>query len=165
MFGVGEYFFAYKLCLKHNNQKGSETVKLPRTIYLLRHNPTGRIYIGSSASPERRYKRHIEDLRKGNHPVEDMQSDFYEYGEDYSFELLDVINDSHESKKEYDLQLRFHSHIRGIGYNYKDWENRKRVRPTKSSKGELLRRIKNLTDEEAEKFVAFLEALDRKDNT
>ena len=140
-------------------------MKYPIMVYSIRHNKTRRVYVGVSKQPNQRFRNHISALRSGKHPVEDMQADFDKYGEDYKFEILDVISTCKENKKEFEWQERLNSHIRGIGYNYKDYENRNRVRPTKSHKGELFRIIKKLTDEEAEKLVAFLEIYDRKDNT
>ena len=134
-------------------------------MYLIRHNKTNRIYIGSSANPQKRFNDHIYRLRNGHHPVGDMQQDFNTYGEDYSFELLEVITTYKDGMHEYDWMEKYNSHIRGSGYNYKDYANRKRARKTKSSRGELLRRIKSLTDEEVERLVAFLEMFDGKDNT
>lgn len=140
-------------------------MKLPRTVYLIRHNKTNRVYIGSSADPSRRFKDHIWNLRRGKHPVEDMQFDFDTYGEDYSIEYLEVINAYEDGMHEYDWMEKYSSHIRGIGYNYKDWANLERVR-TISAKTRLIQLIKSITDEEAERFMAFMEAqLERKENT
>ena len=132
-------------------------MRFPRTVYLIRHNRTGRIYIGSSVDPSRRFKKHIEDLRKGVHPVEDMQADFDKCGEDYAVEFLEVISAFEDRHHEYEWQDKFNSITRGVGYNYKDFANRKRSR-VRTQKGKLFKLIKSLTDEEAEKFVAFLEA-------
>ena len=103
-------------------------MKLPRTVYLIRHNKTNRIYIGSSANPQKRFKDHIYRLRNGSHPVGDMQADFDTYGEDYTVEYLEVITTYKDGMHEYDWMEKYNSHIRGSGYNYKDWNNRTRVR-------------------------------------
>lgn len=104
-------------------------MKLPRTVYLIRHNKTNRIYIGSSANPHRRIQNHMYALRNGHHPVEDMQADFDAYGEDYTVEFLEVITAYKDSMHEYSWMEKYNSHIRGSGYNYKDWNNRTRMRP------------------------------------
>lgn len=95
-------------------------MKFPRKVYAIQHNVTKRIYIGSSADVNTRYFSHIYQLRNGKHSVEDMQDDFIKYGEDYSFFILDEITEYAERKKEYEWMQKYGSHIRGIGYNYKD---------------------------------------------
>ena len=99
----------------------------PRTVYAIRHNKTNRVYIGSSKRPESRVNGHIYALRGGRHPVEDMQSDFDKYGEDYTISFLEVITEHENRFREYDLMKEFKSNIRGFGYNYKDrYFNRKK---------------------------------------
>lgn len=92
----------------------------PRKVYLIRHKNTGRIYIGSSCKPEKRYLTHMYHLKSGTHPVGDMQKDFDDYGSNFTFTLIDTISDSSEALKEYQWMNNFRSHIRGVGYNYKD---------------------------------------------
>ena len=92
----------------------------PRTVYAIRHNKTNRVYIGSSKHPEVRIKSHMTALRGGFHIVEDMQSDFDLYGEDYTISFLEVITKYEDRFHEYDWMKLFNSHIRGTGYNYKD---------------------------------------------
>ena len=91
-----------------------------RTVYAIRHNVTNRVYIGSSSRVDQRLKNHILALRRRAHPVEDMQEDFDKYGEDYTFTILEVITDCNDCDKEYEWMEKYQSHIRGIGYNYKD---------------------------------------------
>lgn len=95
-------------------------MKFPRKVYLIRHENTGRIYIGSSSKPERRYLAHMYHLKAGTHPVEDMQKDFNNYGSNFTFTVIDEIQDSSEASKEYQWMKEFKSFIRGVGYNYKD---------------------------------------------
>jgi hypothetical protein len=59
-------------------------------------------------------------LRGGYHKVEDMQSDFDEYGDDYTVSVLEEITSFENRKREYELMKIHQSYIRGIGYNYKD---------------------------------------------
>lgn len=40
---------------------------IPRTIYAIRHNVTGRVYVGSSAAPIKRIRSHLNALRRGKH--------------------------------------------------------------------------------------------------
>lgn len=93
---------------------------LPRHVYAIQHNVTKRMYIGSSGNVESRYKDHIHMLRKGEHSVEDMQEDFDLHGEDYSLFILEKITEYDKRSHEYDWMRKYKTHIRGIGYNYKD---------------------------------------------
>ena len=101
----------------------------PRYVYAIQHNVSKRIYIGSSQEVKNRYQNHMYLLRAGKHKIEDMQTDFDEYGEDYSLFILDEYTSRRERGKEYEWMMKYQSHIRGKGYNYKDkvaanWRNR-----------------------------------------
>lgn len=93
---------------------------MERKVYKITHEVTGRVYIGSSNDPKRRYQAHLSALRNGKHPVEDMQNDFDEFGGVFKFDVIDTINDKSEEHKEYDHMVACHSNVRGKGYNYKD---------------------------------------------
>lgn len=92
----------------------------PRDVYIITHNVTKKMYIGSSGIFDKRIKLHLNALRSGRHPIEDMQSDFDIYGEDYTIEILDRIDSVKEFRKEYDYMDLYKSRVRAIGYNYKD---------------------------------------------
>lgn len=92
----------------------------PRVIYMITHNVTKRMYIGSTGNFNTRMRIHLNALRSGRHSIEDMQKDFDDYGEDYTIEILDEINSSESFRKEYDYMDNYKSRIRGLGYNYKD---------------------------------------------
>lgn len=92
----------------------------PRTVYAIKHNKTGRMYIGSSRRPDVRLKSHFASLKRGKHPVEDMQSDFDEFGDDYTIIYLEEITEFRDRSHEYDWMRMYCTHIRGKGYNYKD---------------------------------------------
>ena len=95
-------------------------MRLPRQIYAIKHNITKRIYIGSSKSAEKRFKAHLGNLRCKKHPVEDMQSDYDKYGEDFTFAVIGEIRNYADRHWEYDLMKLFGTNVRGQGYNYKD---------------------------------------------
>jgi group I intron endonuclease len=84
------------------------------------------MYIGSSYNVTKRYQTHMSSLNTGNHPVEDMQRDFDEYGEDFTLFILDEINTMDEKDKEYDWMHKYNSIERGVGYNYKDHTTRRK---------------------------------------
>ncbi len=92
----------------------------PRKVYAIRHNVTGRVYIGSSCHVDKRFNEHINALRSHRHPVEDMQADFDQYGEDFSMTILEHVATNADRNREYDWMRKNQSYIRGVGYNYKD---------------------------------------------
>lgn len=92
----------------------------PRKIYAIQHNKTKRMYIGSSCKVVERISHHMSLLRSGKHPVEDMQKDFDEHGDDFSASVLEVITEYDDRNKEYEWMRKYRSRERGIGYNYKD---------------------------------------------
>ena len=110
----------------------------PRSIYMITHLPTGRKYIGSSHNVEARIKSHLYALRKGTHPVEDMQADYDRFGEKYSYAIIGEINDKSEDHKEYDCMMEFHSHLQSQGYNYKDMR-----RPRITTEEEILDMVRS----------------------
>lgn len=114
-----------------------------RSVYKITHEVTGRVYIGSSNDPKRRYQAHLCALRNGKHPVEDMQMDFDEFGGAFSFEVIDTISDESENHKEYNHMVACRSNVRGVGYNYKD-KNCK----TEDPANRLLQMIANAEDPE-----------------
>ena len=95
-------------------------MKYPRKVYAIRHNVTNRVYIGSSCHIDKRFMEHISALRSHRHPVEDMQADFDQYGEDFSFTIIDHIATESDRNKEYDWMKINQSYVRGLGYNYND---------------------------------------------
>ena len=103
-----------------DNDKEDDVEIYPKTIYAIQHNVTKRIYIGSTCKIDRRYKNHISALRKGTHPVEDMQEDFDKYGEDFSLYELGVIDGFENKHLEYSYMTEYESYKRGKGYNYND---------------------------------------------
>lgn len=99
-----------------------------KVVYSIKHNVTGKEYIGSSCKPKTRIQHHLSALMRGRHPVEDMQSDFNDYGNDYTISILEKITDYSQKNREYELMESHGSNVRGKGYNYKDvkWKLRKK---------------------------------------
>lgn len=93
---------------------------VPCDVYAITNTVTGKIYIGSTSNVERRYRDHINALRRGNHWVEDMQSDYDEYGDHFKFEVIDHFSRSTERGKEYEWMDKLHTGVRQFGYNYND---------------------------------------------
>lgn len=95
-------------------------MKLPRQIYALVYEPTGKTYIGSSANVVKRFRVHISQLRHGKHPVGDLQADFDRHGEQFKLIVLDTIDDFGARDKEYQWMTRLQTFDRSRGYNYLD---------------------------------------------
>lgn len=101
-------------------QRKHQANNFHEVIYSIRHNVTGREYIGRTGIFPQRVRLHIQKLEKGKHIVEDMQRDFNKYGNDYTVTVLDEITERSERKREYELIESHGSYIRGKGYNYND---------------------------------------------
>lgn len=56
--------------------------------------PNGKFYIGSSKDISKRWRKHVNDLRKGNHDNPNLQRAWAKYGEQaFSFVVLEVVDD------------------------------------------------------------------------
>ncbi len=95
-------------------------MRLPRYVYAIKHNPTGRIYIGSTCNVKERIRQHMSLLRSGKHHVENMQDDFNQYGEDYSVSVLDRFDTYQDREIEYDWMHKYNTVNPKYGYNNKD---------------------------------------------
>ena len=104
-----------------------EFSKGKRQVYAITHNPTGRSYIGSSKDAINRMKSHIYALRRGGHPVPDMQADYEAYGEDYTFTILDEFYSFNDREREYEWMEKLNTNVRGLGYNYRDRHKQRTV--------------------------------------
>ena len=49
-------------------------------VYLIQNTVTGSFYVGSSAACELRMQRHYWNLRKGQHPLRELQAQWDAYG-------------------------------------------------------------------------------------
>ena len=92
------------------------------TVYALRHNPTGKVYVGATYHDvEFRINQHMSALRGNRHPVEKMQEDFNKYGDDYSYFILYQSTDSFEVSKQEKMYMGLlRTRDPEKGYNYKD---------------------------------------------
>lgn len=93
---------------------------IPRTVYAMRHNPTGKIYVGSSGDVKKRIKQHLCLLSLGKHKIENLQSDYDTYGGDFTIFKLATISRFEDRYLEYIWMEALHSRDVGSGYNYKD---------------------------------------------
>lgn len=119
-------------------------------VYMIRHNKTGRMYIGRSKKLQNRIDHHFCLLRSGKHPIEDMQKDFNEFGDDFTVSVLGEV-DNHCLNLEIEMMEKYNSTIRGIGYNYKDPHITSGMRAAKrcSTKGKIRKIVESLDENEA----------------
>lgn len=93
-------------------------------VYAIRHEPTGKVYVGCSKNVERRLVAHMNHLISGTHPVKMMQDDFDEYGGDYSYFILFEAYAAYDA---FEMEKHFMSLLGtrnpDVGYNYKDNSN------------------------------------------
>lgn len=92
----------------------------PRTVYAIKHNPTGKVYVGSTSHFWKRITTHMLNLRANRHPVAEMQNDFNIFGDDYTVFVLDFIKSNEDSRKEYLWMDLLDSRNPNHGYNAKD---------------------------------------------
>ena len=103
-------------------------MKIPRKVYMIRNTITQKCYIGSSSNVLHRFRSHMNNLKQGNHPVEDMQSDYDEYGDHFQLSILDDVSNYQDRFKEYMWMDKMQTSDRRKGYNYKDQHFTRRKR-------------------------------------
>lgn len=63
-------------------------------VYAIRNIASGRVYVGSTASVDRRWNAHRHNLRKGKHHSPTLQRSWDKHGADaFSFEILEKVDD------------------------------------------------------------------------
>lgn len=92
----------------------------PRVVYAIKHEPTGKIYVGSTGCSLTRGRNHLSSLRSGTHRNVEMQKDCNDYGYDYSFFILDHISNWSERNKEYLWMDALNTRDPKYGYNTGD---------------------------------------------
>jgi group I intron endonuclease len=102
-------------------------------IYAIMNTRTGRMYIGSTASFERRWHQHREALTRGTHHSYKLQSDWRLYGADcFQFTILEHCHPAQRLDREQFYITRYGAAI--LGYNVNPFtrpvEERMRGRPS-----------------------------------
>lgn len=95
-------------------------MNIPRTIYAIRHNPTGKVYVGSSSMLDLRLRYHMNALKAQKHANEAMQADYNTYGGDYTFFKLAEITRFQDRGQEYAWMEILQTRDPAKGYNYKE---------------------------------------------
>jgi predicted GIY-YIG superfamily endonuclease len=63
-------------------------------IYRINNRVNHKVYIGSTSNTERRWAKHLNDLRNGKHTNRDMQHDWSRYGEGaFDLEIVELVED------------------------------------------------------------------------
>ena len=97
-------------------------------IYLLKNKETGRVYVGRTSYPEKRFQIHMSALRGRRHDNELMQADFDMYGESsFEMEIVEERDTLNRSGLEGAWMLKLRTYDKEFGYNYKDpfvWSNK-----------------------------------------
>lgn len=96
-------------------------MKTPRIVYALKHEATGKMYIGSTANVKKRYQVHCSQLKYGKHPAKKLQTDYDQHeNKELTLMVLDEITKGGESGKEYEWMARYQTTDPEKGYNYAD---------------------------------------------
>lgn len=103
-------------------------MKLPRVVYALQHQKTGKIYVGSSAEVEKRIRNHILALRRNKHNNAAMQKDYNKHGGEYVWFILDEIASEEDQWKEYYWMEELHTDNPAVGYNGQDKYFRNKIK-------------------------------------
>lgn len=90
-----------------------------KSIYAIRCNSTGRLYIGMSRRVGERVDEHLQALRRKDHQVKLLQADFDAYGkEDFSFFVLEEgLTDREARQREQDYMDEYDTRNPDHGYN------------------------------------------------
>lgn len=92
------------------------------TVYALRNNKTGKLYVGSTLDLNTRIETHISKLRNHSHASERLQQDHDRYGDDYTVFVLYQGNVIGQDLKRIEQTFMSLLHTRNPerGYNDKD---------------------------------------------
>lgn len=88
-------------------------------IYEIFCEANGKRYIGSAVNPQRRYYKHVNFLRRGQHFNSHLQNAWNKYGEDtFAFTLIEQVdNEENLIKQEQYWMDLFQSHETNVGFN------------------------------------------------
>lgn len=98
-------------------------------VYLLTNDRNGKTYVGSSLNPKCRYEKHIQALKRGDHPVKELQNDFNKYGVNaFSFHIVGLVTEYSTKSEEYQWMKVLQTYDKNRGYNYQDPVMKKTLR-------------------------------------
>lgn len=89
-------------------------------IYVIRHLPTGKVYVGSAVRLSKRWAEHISLLKRGRHYNSKLQAAYDESGADsFTFEVLERsegIENLHE------LEAKWIAALDSVGSGFNKWK-------------------------------------------
>ena len=91
-------------------------------MYAIKHNLTGRIYVGATEDIKNRLTQHFQALKSNRHQSKEMQEDFNSSGDDFSVYILfyGECEKSALMMMEKLFMTVFHSKDPSVGYNAQD---------------------------------------------
>lgn len=85
-------------------------------IYVIANKVTGKCYVGSSVDIARRWKRHLYELRCGNHHSSKLQNSYLKHGEGaFCFSMVELC--SKRDFQEFEQRWLDHLNAHADGYN------------------------------------------------
>lgn len=89
-------------------------------IYALKNTVNGKFYVGSSSAPERRFHRHMIDLKTGRHPNHEMKEDYRRFGECFELKVLGIKKHNRAESEEFYWMKILRTYDERFGYNTHD---------------------------------------------
>lgn len=140
-------------------------MKFPRIVYALKHDATGKIYVGSTDDLATRIYIHLSALRRGDHGNLNMQADFNQFGGGYTVYSLGVVRKYENHDLEYLWMDALGSRDPDKGYNHVDKSKpcslKKKTSIYTSMDQESIRNVKHALDRMGKDFLRDLEDLPR----
>ena len=89
-------------------------------LYVITNGKNNKKYVGSSQSPEHRFKRHMYLLHKGKHTSKSMQKDYCKYGDCFLMNVIKAVPECEASAVERGLMIELKTYDSNYGYNDSD---------------------------------------------
>jgi len=88
-------------------------------IYKIENKANKMIYIGSTTNFDKRKKKHIEDLKNGDHCNFKLQNDYDKYGENnFNFFFINTVENRDSLEREEEDEINAYLKIMGKEYIY-----------------------------------------------
>ena len=91
------------------------------SIYILRNNANGKVYVGKTGQFKERSYAHLNNLRQKRHTNKSLQEDYDLFGENvFEFLIVDEVDAWLGFRKEQEWMIRLKTYNPKYGYNDKD---------------------------------------------
>lgn len=97
-------------------------------VYEIYNTTSGKRYIGFTGEPKSRFAEHFYSLRKGNHYIEDMQTD-YDAGDEFEIRCLCKMDTKFYGRENRAVESLFILHYDSVEHGY----NKSYNQPTKKN--------------------------------